>query len=112
MKKYLGILIVAFCIFCACSKEDGKVQDEYKEEKLEVKQENNLENQKRIEEESLKQISHLEKIIEQNKNKLVEYELMISTGDTNEIKGLPQFVEDLKLAIKNKEERLKKLKKK
>lgn len=111
MIRLLYLLLVPI-LFNACSNEEVELKNvDNNKVKTEIKQDNNIENQKRIEEETKKQITHLERIIEQNKSKLSEYEIMISNGDTNEIKGLPQFVEDMKSAIKKKEERLNKLRK-
>ncbi len=58
------------------------------------------------------QVNQLERIIGINRTQLEKYERMIAEGDTFDLKGLPQYVEDLKEAIKLKEERLEKLKKK
>lgn len=112
MIRFVGLLIISFSLLASCTNDDKALQDIKNNESIQDNQEYDVENQKRIEEESQKQISHLERIIEQNKSKLKEYELKIETGDTTDIKGLSQFVEDMKVAIKNKEERLKKLKKK
>lgn len=71
---------------------------------------NKIKEKKRIKSELKKQEKHLEEIIEQNKQELQKYEMMIAKGDTADVHGLPQFVEDMKLAISKKEERLKKLK--
>lgn len=112
MIRFVGLLIISFSLIASCSDDDRALQDIKNKESIKDNQQNDIQNQERIEKELMKQISHLERIIEQNKSKLKEYELKIESGDTNDIKGLPQFVEDMKIAIKNKEERLKKLKKK
>ncbi|TNE35165.1 hypothetical protein EP342_02000 [bacterium] len=108
MKKYLLIIIIISLVLVGCeSKNTSETQNI---DSTAIIQKNRKEEQKRIKIETKKQIEHLEKIIEQNKQKLNEYEHKISIGDTFELKGLPQYVEDLKSAIANKEERLKKLK--
>lgn len=108
MKKYLLIIITISLVLVGCeTKNSGETQNI---DNTTIIKKNRLEEQERVKIETEKQIEHLEKIIEQNKQKLEEYELKIANGDTLELKGLPQYVEDLKLAIANKEERLKKLK--
>jgi hypothetical protein len=102
MIKFMLITLVFVGVLVACNSEttdkSGKRDSIAVAEKERVKLQ--LEEQEK----------HLEKIILQNKEKLKEYEMKIATGDTADIHGLPQFVEDMKQSIAKKEERLRKLK--
>ena len=56
------------------------------------------------------QIEYLEKIINRDYQKIEEYEIKISQGDTLDTPGLVEFVDNLKDKVKEKEKRLEKLK--
>lgn len=105
MFKISLFVVFSILLFSACT-DSNKTEDIGKSDTSAVIKESKLEDEISVEERSDEQIKHLETIIAQNKLKLEDYEQKIATGDTSEIRGLPEFVEDLKKAIKLKEKRL------
>ena len=110
MKKRLLIISMALIpLFYACN--DGDRKSNIDKNDTIMSEEMRAKEQQRVQSEADKQVAHLERIIEQNKKTIEEYEIKIATGDTADISGLPQYVEELKAAVAKKEERLAQLKK-
>lgn len=111
MYKISLFIATSFLLLSACTEyNENDLSD--KSDTTVVIRESRLEDKISAEERSDEQIKHLEKIIAQNKLKLADYEQKISSGDTLEVRGLPEFVEELKKAIILKEKRLSKIRRK
>lgn len=115
MKNIFLILLITIMGVTSCSKDSAEVENINNKDTI-TKAEPVISidsNRRRNRIESVDdQIKQLNRIIGINKAQLEKYEKMIAVGDTFDLKGLPLYVEDLKKAIKLKEERLAKLKKK
>lgn len=115
MKNIFLILLITIMGVTSCSQDSAEVEEKINKDTI-TKAEPVISidsNRRRNRIESVDdQIKQLNRIIGINKAQLEKYEKMIAVGDTFDLKGLPLYVEDLKKAIKLKEERLAKLKKK
>ena len=115
MKNIFLILLITIMGVTSCSQDSAEVEEKINKDTI-TKAEPVISidsNRRRNRIESVDdQIKQLNRIIGINKAQLEKYERMIAVGDTFDLKGLPLYVEDLKKAIKLKEERLAKLKKK
>lgn len=115
MKNIFLILLITIMGVTSCSQDSAEVEEKINKDTI-TKAEPVISidsNRRRNRIESVDdQIKQLNRIIGINKAQLEKYEKMIAEGDTFDLKGLPLYVEDLKKAIKLKEERLAKLKKK
>lgn len=115
MKNIFLVLLITIMGVTSCSQDSAEVEEKINKDTI-TKAEPVISidsNRRRNRIESVDdQIKQLNRIIGINKAQLEKYEKMIAEGDTFDLKGLPLYVEDLKKAIKLKEERLAKLKKK
>ena len=115
MKNYFIVLLITIVGLTSCSKDSAEVENINNIDTItKAEPSNPIDSNKKIKriETVDDQIEQLNRIIGINKAQLEKYERMIAEGDTFDLKGLPLYVEDLKEAIKLKEERLAKLKKK
>jgi|SRR5210317_205998 hypothetical protein len=115
MKMIIIVLWITIISLSSCSEDVKNVEDKVINDTITkakpITSEDTLPIRNKIETVE-DQVNQLERIIGINRTQLEKYERMIAEGDTFDLKGLPQYVEDLKEAIKLKEERLEKLKKK
>lgn len=115
MKMIIIVLWITIIALSSCSEDVKNVEDKVINDTITkakpITSEDTLPIRNKIETVE-DQVNQLERIIGINRTQLEKYERMIAEGDTFDLKGLPQYVEDLKEAIKLKEERLEKLKKK
>lgn len=115
MKNIFLVLLITIMGVTSCSQDSAEVEEIINKDTITkaepIISKNPVKKRKRIETVE-DQIEQLNRIIGINKAQLEKYEKMIAEGDTFDLKGLPLYVEDLKKAIKLKEERLAKLKKK
>ncbi len=114
MKKYFLFLLINLLVISSCSEDVGQEADKGNTDTISISKpalvsDTNYRNNKIESVED--QINQLNRIIGINRSQLEKYETMVAQGDTLDLKGLPLYVEDLKKAIKLKEERLSKLKK-
>lgn len=92
------------------SKEEGNI-DSFK--KLSIKE--IIENEKKnniskLDIERKEQIEYLEKIINRDIQKIDELEIKISQGDTSDIQGAKEYLNDMKNALQRKQKRLEEIK--
>lgn len=113
MKKYFPFLLIILLAISACSEDIGQEADKDNTDTISVaKPAISKDTVYKTVDPVEDQVAQLKRIIEINKSQLKEYQTKIAEGDTLDLKGLPLYVEDLKKAIKLKEERLEKLKRK
>lgn len=92
------------------SKEEGNIDNFKKlsiDEIIENEKKNNI---SKLDIERKEQIEYLEKILNRDIQKIDELEIKISQGDTSDIQGAKEYLNDMKNALQRKQKRLEEIK--